>query len=110
MPFAATWMDLEIIILSEVSQTGKDKYPMISLICGIYNMRQRNLFRKQKQTHRHTKQTYGYQRGKGRDKLGVWDQQIQTTTYKIDKQQGPTVQHRGLYSISSNKPKWKRIF
>ena len=31
MPFAATWMDLEIIILSEVSQTEKDKY-MISLI------------------------------------------------------------------------------
>ena len=33
--FAATWMDLEIIILSEVSQTEKDKYHMISLICGI---------------------------------------------------------------------------
>ena len=29
MPFAATWMDLEIIILSEVSQTEKDKYHMI---------------------------------------------------------------------------------
>ena len=35
MPFAATWMDLEIIILSEVSQKEKDKYHMISLICGI---------------------------------------------------------------------------
>ena len=35
MSFAATWMDLEIIILSEVSQTEKDKYHMISLICGI---------------------------------------------------------------------------
>ena len=34
MPFAATWMELEIIILSEVSQKEKDKY-MISLICGI---------------------------------------------------------------------------
>ena len=34
MPFAATWMDLEII-LSEVSQIEKDKYHMISLICGI---------------------------------------------------------------------------
>ena len=31
----ATWMDLEIIILSEVSQNKKDKYHMISLICGI---------------------------------------------------------------------------
>ena len=35
MPFAATWMDLEIIILCEVSQTEKDKYHMISLTCGI---------------------------------------------------------------------------
>ena len=35
MPSAATWMDLEIIILSEVSQTEKDKHHIISLICGI---------------------------------------------------------------------------
>ena len=35
MPFVATWMQLEIIILSEVSQTEKDKYHMISLTCGI---------------------------------------------------------------------------
>ena len=35
MPFAATWMDLEIIILSEVSQKEKDKYHMIPLIYGI---------------------------------------------------------------------------
>ena len=35
MSFAATWMDLETVILSEVSQMEKDKYRMISLICGI---------------------------------------------------------------------------
>ena len=35
MQFAVTCMDLEIIILSEVSQTEKDKYHMILLICGI---------------------------------------------------------------------------
>ena len=35
MPFVATWMDLEIITLSEISQTEKDKCRMISLICGI---------------------------------------------------------------------------
>jgi len=34
MPFAATWMDLEIAILSEVSQTEKDKYHILLLICG----------------------------------------------------------------------------
>ena len=31
LPFATVWMDL----LSEISQSEKDKYPMISLICGI---------------------------------------------------------------------------
>ena len=35
MPFAATWMDPEIIILSEVNQTEKDKYHTISCICRI---------------------------------------------------------------------------
>ena len=35
MPFAATWMEVEIIILSEESQTEKDKYHMIPLIHGI---------------------------------------------------------------------------
>ena len=35
LPFAATWMDLEIVIQSEVSQTEKDKYHIISLMCGI---------------------------------------------------------------------------
>ena len=30
MAFAATWMDLEIIVLSEISQTEEDKYHMIS--------------------------------------------------------------------------------
>ena len=35
MPFAATWMDLEVITLSEVSQTEEDQYYMISPIYGI---------------------------------------------------------------------------
>ena len=35
MSFAATWMELETLILSEVSQKEKDKYHMISLISGI---------------------------------------------------------------------------
>ena len=35
MPFAATWMELETLILSEISQKEKDKYHMISLISGI---------------------------------------------------------------------------
>ena len=35
MPFAATWVELETLILSEVSQKEKDKYQVISLISGI---------------------------------------------------------------------------
>ena len=35
MSFAATQMDLEIVMLSEISQTEKDRYHVISLICGI---------------------------------------------------------------------------
>ena len=35
MPFAATWMELKTLILSEMSQKDKDKHHMISLITGI---------------------------------------------------------------------------
>ena len=35
LPFATTWMDLEGIMLSEISQTETDKYYMISFICRI---------------------------------------------------------------------------
>ena len=49
-----------------------------------------HLFTKQKQTHSHREQTYGSQRGK-EDKLAVWDVQIQTAMYEIDKQSGPGV-------------------
>ena len=34
MPFGAMWMELEGIMLSEVSQSEKDRYHMFSLICG----------------------------------------------------------------------------
>ena len=66
MPFAVTWMDLEMIIQSEVRQTDKEKYD----ITYMWNptppklMIHMNLSTKRKQTHRHRKQTYGYQSGK----------------------------------------------
>ena len=34
LPFATTWMELEGIMLSEISQAEKDRYHMFSLICG----------------------------------------------------------------------------
>ena len=52
MPFTPIWMELKIVTLSEVSHTEKDKYHMISLICGIFKKRgegvQMTLFTKQK--------------------------------------------------------------
>ena len=42
-------------------------------------------------------------KGRGRDKLGIWNQQIQSTIYKINRQEGSTIHHRELYSISYNK-------
>ena len=57
MPFAATWLDLEIVVLSEISQAEKDKY---CLYVESKIMVQMNLFTKQKQSYRCRKQTYGY--------------------------------------------------
>ena len=33
-PFVATWMELESVMLSEISHTEKDRYHMVSLLCG----------------------------------------------------------------------------
>ena len=76
MPFAATQIDLEIITVSEISQKEKDKYHMVSLICGISNMAQMNLSTKQKATHR--EQTCGCQGGGGwgRNGVGGWGEHM----------------------------------
>ena len=46
MPLVATCINLETVILSEVSQTDKDKYHMISLICNIRKKIKMNSFTK----------------------------------------------------------------
>ena len=48
MPFSTTWMDLEIVILSEVSQTEKEKYHTTSLIYVEYKKMIQMNFPKQK--------------------------------------------------------------
>ena len=40
LPFATTWVDLECMVLAEISQMEKDKYQRISLICGIWKTKQ----------------------------------------------------------------------
>ena len=76
MPFATSWMGLEIIIYHTMwSKPDEDKYHVLSLICRIWKYDINELIYK---TNRHQKQTNGYQsdsggRGAGGDKLGVWD-------------------------------------
>ena len=73
MPFAATWMELEFIILSEVSQTEKYKHPMISLISNLKKRDPNELLYKT-ETYPQTKKTnLCLPKAKGGDKLGVWD-------------------------------------
>ena len=48
MPFAVTWMDLEMTILSEVGQTDKDKYDITHMWILKKKMVQMNSFTKQK--------------------------------------------------------------
>ena len=75
MPFAATWMDPEIIIPREINQERGRQIQHIALICGILSMTQMNLSTKQKQTHRHREQTVVAKGEEGweREVLGVWD-------------------------------------
>ena len=60
MPFSATWMDLEIIIVGEVGQKEKDKYQMISFIYGIQKNDTNELIYKREIDSQHRKQIYGY--------------------------------------------------
>ena len=61
MPFAATWMDIEIIILSEASQTENDKYH----ITYMWNLKyDTNEFTYKTETDLQKQKTFGYQRGK----------------------------------------------
>ena len=53
LSFAIIWMNLEGIMLREISQTVKDKYCIISLVCGILKM---NNQKQTKQINDQTKQ------------------------------------------------------
>ena len=73
--FVATWMDLEIVILSEVSQTDKDKYHIISLRGRIYlKITYKNLCIKQT-ISQILKPNFVVTMGKlvGREELGGWE-------------------------------------
>ena len=51
------WMELEILILSEISRKGKDRHHMISLICGVKNMAQM-IYLQNRRDYEHVGQTH----------------------------------------------------
>ena len=103
MPFAATLMNLEIITLNEVSQEKKRQIPCdITYMWNLnYDTNLQNRNRIRDIEDRFVSAKGQGVRGGG---LGVWGEQMQTIIYRMDKQQGPTVEHRELYSVSCDEP------
>ena len=64
MPLAARWMNLEIVLLTELSQIEKKKYPRTSLICRIEKRNDTNELIYKTEAHSQTREpTYGCQQG-----------------------------------------------
>ena len=94
MPFAATWMELETIILCEVSQKKTNTTWYHSYVESNY---------KNKDTDKHIYKTktdlkisrtsLWLPKGKcvGRDKSGAWNEHTHTTMHMTDDKQGPTI-------------------
>ena len=89
-------MDLETIILSEVRE--KDRYCMIGY---MWNLKENDTKKLIYKTNSQTQKT-NLQLPKGNRRGINQEYELSTTIYKIYKQQGFTVQHRELYSISCN--------
>ena len=81
LPSATTRMDLESI-LSKVSQTEKDRYCRISLICGTYRKTNKPNKQTKPQTRSHRKQIGGCQKW-GVCKMGERSQNVQISSYKM---------------------------
>ena len=81
------WMNQESIIHSEVIQKKKDKYHVLTHICGSRKMVLMNLFAKQQWRKRHREQIYGH-RGRGGDGEMYGESNMETyiTMGKIDSQ------------------------
>ena len=90
MPFVATCMELENLILSEMSQKDKDKCHMISLITGIQWTAQMNLSTEKKIMDLENRLVAVGERGREWEGLGAWGYWIQLG---MDLQGDPAEQH-----------------
>ena len=114
MPFGATWIHLETIILSDAIQTVKDKHHMILLTCGIYKkiMDTNELIGRLKTDSQTEKLvvTKGDGWGGGwRDGLGIWDWHMHTEIHGMIGQWEPALKHRVLYPLFCDHLWGKRI-
>ena len=94
LPYVTTWMDPEDIMLSEISQLEKNKYRMISLMCGIQKQQQT---KKNKLIDAENRLVVARGGGWGLDEVSKCGQKAQTSSYKINKSRGCNVQN-GDYS------------
>ena len=89
--FAATWMHIRTVILSEVSQTEKEMSSDIPYIWNLKRSDTNQLTKQNRLTESENKFMFTRRKDGGRDSKGVWD--VHTAIFKMDNQQGPTVQH-----------------
>ena len=74
MPLTATWIELKIIILTEVRQKEKDNYHMILLICGILIRHYELIYKTEPDSQTQRRDVVAKRKEEwGRDGLGVWD-------------------------------------
>ena len=83
VPFAISWMDLKIIILSGISQKEKDRYHMISLICRIQKNDTNELIYKTKTDSQTLKTNLWLPKGKGREEGRVRSLELTHVHYYI---------------------------
>ena len=92
MPFAAIWMDQEIIILNEVRQR-KTNIIWHHLYVESKKKSDANelIYKTETDSDLGNKHSYRREAWGTRDRLGVWDWHTHTAIFKIDKQQGPVL-------------------
>ena len=101
MPSVATWMDLEIVMLSEVRK-GKILY----YIPYMWNLKRNGTNELIYKIDLENKLMVAGGKDSGKDRWkgqGVWDGHVHTTIFTMDNQQGPTVQHIEPWSMLCDK-------
>ena len=92
MPFLATWMEPESIILSEVSQKERTNILYHSYGESKIWHKWTYLWKRNRLTDIENRLVVAKGKGVwGRDGVVVWGEQVQTIIYRMDKQQSPTL-------------------